>query len=420
VSFPFSVFYIPSGGSIYPIMTNLTPNQQKAVSVMPATASEIADHLGYHSTSGVYDLLKRAERRDPTVSFTSTDGVWDCQRVVSDGGTTTAAAPATTRMTTGEKSSRTKTINDWLTRTERELAERLAETDAPVIERPQRDGNLDMVMFRTDDHFGEIETDVTRDGELVESFNSEIARDRIFQHLTMSLGWAEEMEDFGYEFDTFNLLLNGDHVTNEDIFRGQAHHIDRHLRGQMDIATETYIDVIHTVSSSFPSVRVICQHGNHGELRTGNQSGQANADDLFYDRLDLAVRCSGLDNVEVVTNEVGTFTEFNLRNHRAQLRHGQDGLGHIGTNSSKKRWLAWLHDSADRYEDNGWDVAYWGHYHELKFEPIAGRPVLMGGTLAPAGDFVDSLGIASGRPGAWSHTVSDSEVVEQLKPIYFE
>jgi hypothetical protein len=68
----------------------------------------------------------------------------------------------------------------------------------------------------------------------------------------------------------------------------------------------------------------------------------------------------------------------------------------------------------------GFNVAFTGHYHELKFEQIAGRPVLMGGSLSPTGDYENTLGIASGRPGAWTLGVSDDEPVAWQTPIYFD
>ena len=85
---PTSDRYLPT------YMTNLTTNQRKAVEAMPATAREIADILGYKTTSGVYDLIRRAGQRDPTFVFESEDGVWDYIRVeqeppivMADGGT---------------------------------------------------------------------------------------------------------------------------------------------------------------------------------------------------------------------------------------------------------------------------------------------------------------------------------------------
>lgn len=405
--------------------TTLTPTQQTAIDAMPATAADLASVLGYKTTSGVYDLLRRAQKRDPGLALESDDGVWSARRVAADGGVTVDAAgseSARGRLTSGQKANRTKSINDWLARTEGHLRDRLTATagDAGSVVHPERPGNLDMVMFRTDDHFGETHSERRPSGEKVRTFSSEIARTRVMHHYGETVAWKRQMERSGVVFDSLTLLMNGDHITNEDIFAGQAHSIDGTLRQQMAMASETYIDVIGLAAAEFPTVRLVCQHGNHGELRTGNESSQANADDLLFDRLAIAVRQAGLENVEVVTNDISTHTEFSIRGHRAYMRHGQNGLGHIGTSSAKKRWMAWLQSSADQNADTGWDVAYWGHYHELKWEPVAGRPVLMGGTLAPAGDYANSLGIAPGKPGAWSHTVSDTEPVDQLRPVYFD
>ncbi|QSG06348.1 hypothetical protein [Halapricum desulfuricans] len=403
-------------------MTNLTKNQKKAVEAMPATAREIADVLNYASTSGVYDLLRRAERRDSTITFSSENGVWDYQRVeaekpvVTDGGTATAPG---TRIPTVQKQTITKDANDFLSELEVELRDRLAAYDPVDTELPVRPGHRDMVMFRTDDHFGDQDTEVALDGEVIETFSSEIAAERVFQHRDHILSWKAVLEDAGYTFDTVHLLMNGDHVTNESIYESQPHYIDQRLRGQVRLASEVYVDVIRSLAEEFPAVQVVCQHGNHGELRARGASHEANADDLLYDAIDLALRQSDLDNVRFVTNHVDTHTEFLMRGHRGYMRHGQDGLGHIGTTSGVKKWQSWLLESIDRNGDTGWDVGYWGHFHELKIEPVNGRPVLMGGTLEPAGDYENALGIAPGRPGAWCHTVSDEEAIDQLKPVYF-
>lgn len=396
-------------------MTNLTTTQRKAVETMPATAQTIADALGYASTSGVYDLLSRIQDRDPAFSFNSDENnVWDYEKVAADGGET-----VTHRVPTAQKQTKTKAANDFLAELEVELRDRLKWTEPTNTDLPQRSGRRDMVMFRTDDHFGSEETEINAHGEQVETFNSEIAADRVYEHLSDVLAFKRDCERMGVSFDTIHLLMNGDHVTNESIFEGQAHNIDQTLRGQVKTASGVYIDVIQTLADEFDAVQVVCQHGNHGELRARGASNQANADDLLYDALDLALRQSNTRNVRLITNHVDTHTEFEMRGHRGYMRHGQDTLGHIGTSSGEQRWLAWLHESVDRNDDSGWDVGYVGHYHQMKWEPVAGRPVLMGGTLQPAGDYENSLGIAPGRPGAWTHTVTNDEPIDLIRPVYF-
>lgn len=404
-------------------MTNLTSNQKIAVEEMPATARDIADALGYQSTSGVYDLLKRAERRDPSFKFSSENGVWDYERVeaetplVTDGGA--VVETQTHRVPTAQKQTVTKTANDFLSELEVDLRERLVNGDPVTADLPARPGYRDMVMFRTDDHFGGKDSEVDIEGNVIETFNSDVASERVYHHLNTLIEWKRSLEQAGQKFDTVHLIMNGDHVTNETIYESQPHYIDQRLRGQVKTASVVYVDVIRTLATEFPAVQIICQHGNHGELRAKGASHEANADDLLYDAIDLALQQSDLDNIQFVKNHVDTHTEFYMRGHRGYIRHGQDGLGHIGTNSGVKRWQSWLLQSIDAHGDTGWDVGYWGHFHQLKVEPVMGRPVLMGGTLEPAGDYENSLGIAPGRPGAWCHTVSDDEAVDELKPVYF-
>jgi hypothetical protein len=401
---------------------NLTTNQKKATEAMPATAQQIATTLGYSSVSGVYDLVRRASKRDPSYVFDSDEnGVWDYTRIAADGGTETETGGVETHRTpTAQKQVITKTANDFLSELEVDLRNRLRHYEPTTARLPNRSGRRDMVMFRTDDHFGGTEIEVNIHGETVETFNSEVAEERVFQHLDEVLAFKRDCERMGVKFDTIHLLMNGDHVTNENIYDGQAHDIDQTLRGQVKTASGVYVDLIKTLSEEFDAVQVICQHGNHGELRAKGMSNQANADDLMYDALDLALRQSDVENVRLITNHVDTHTEFAMRGHRGHMRHGQDSLGHIGTTSGVKRWQSWLQESMDRNMDSGWDVGYVGHYHELKWEPVAGRPVLMGGTLQPTGDYENSLGIAPGRPGAWSHTVTDDEPIDLIRPTYFE
>lgn len=386
---------------------------------MPATAQEIADVLGYSSVSGVYDLLRRASDRSPGLVFDSDDnGVWTCNEVAADGGTTTEE-PTTHRVPTATKQATTKAVNDFLSELEIGLRTRLQNHEPVRTDLPTRKGGIDMVMFRTDDHLGSTETEVNEHGDKVEIFNTDMAVDRVYQHLEQVLTWKRELVEQGYTIDTVHLLMNGDHVTGEDIYPGQGIEIDRTLREQVREGSNLYVDVIRTLAAEFPSVQVVAQHGNHGELRTGAQSSEANADDLMYDAVDLALRQSELDNVSYVTNHVDTHIEFNMRGHRGYLRHGQDSLGHIGTSSGENRWKSWLLQSVEEHDDTGWDVGYVGHHHELKVEPVNGRPVLMGGTTQPAGDYENSLGIAPGRPGAWTHTVSDDEAIDMMRPMYF-
>jgi len=406
-------------------MSSLTPNQQAVVQVIDsldgrATVHEIADRIGYNSVSGVYDLFRRAEKADPSYSFSSNDdGEWGYDRVAADGGVTTASATPN-RIPQKTKQSTTKEANDFLSSLETDLNAKLVATQGSTsCDLPTRTGAVDIVMFRTDDHIGSTTTDIDEDGNKIEIHNTEKAVDRIYQHLDQILEWKNELEARGITVDTVHLLMNGDHITGEDIYPGQGIEVDQTLREQARTGSETYVDVIGQLADAFNNVQIVCHHGNHGELRTGSQSSEANADDLMFDAIELALRQGPYDNVNLVTNHISTHTVFHMRGHIGYMRHGQNTLGHIGTNSGKQRWQAWLLEVIDKH-GRGFDVGYVGHFHQLKAEPVAGRQVLMGGTPEPASDYEDSLGIPSGRPGAWSHSVTDDEAIGTLKPVYFE
>ncbi|WP_211608542.1 helix-turn-helix domain-containing protein [Haloferax larsenii] len=380
---------------------------------MPATAEEIADALGYKSTSGAYDIIRRLRKAGVRIPEPQ-NGVYHIEgyEAPTDTEDTAPGSVRVLRSQTSTKQSVSKKARDFLAELELDLKRRLqqyqpARADGGLLAEP---GNEDMVFFRTDDHFGQTEHDQYGG----ETFNSDIAEDRVWQYVNDGLTEKERREAAGIEFDTAHLLLGGDIVTNETIYASQPHSIDLHLRGQIERASTVYTEVIKRLAEEFPTVQVVCQHGNHGELRTGGQSSKANADDIVYSMLDLAVRQSGLDNVTFIQNDATYFTNFEMRGHRGHIRHGHEKgcLEHIGTSSPKARWGSWL-------INNQFDVAYRGHYHEIKVEPIAGRPVIMGGSLQPAGDYEEGLGIASSRPAGIVHGVSDDEPLAWMKPVYF-
>jgi hypothetical protein len=420
---------------------DLTTTQREAVNFIletgGATAEQIADELDYKTTSGAYDIVGRARQRGaPIVCTDGTYRLVDPADVddsvpgmvaVPDG---TGAVPASRPRRLKTKQAITREANEFLADLEDAL-HAVTPVDTPVAELTAEPGNQDLVMFRTDDHFGEVSNRLLPDNEVVETFNSQIAAERVNYHYARSLAEKDARERMGVDFDTFHLVMNGDHVTNEVIFHNQPWGVDRTIRGQLADAHDAYFGIIKDAAGRFPSVQVICQAGNHGEFRVKGASSEANADDLLFDSLERTIDAAGLRNVNFIKNIWSPETMFWLRKPHGMktgkwmgyMRHGQDTLGHIGTNSAKQRWGAWLQDTADmdpRPFGGGFNVAFTGHYHELKFEQIAGRPVLMGGSLSPTGDYENTLGIPSGRPGAWTLGVSDDEPVAWQTPVYFQ
>lgn len=382
--------------------SNLSQNEFTLHELCPATTRQLAETMGI-SVSYVYDLVENIRRKGYTVKQDS-DG-----RYFFDGAPATddPQSVATTRIASEAKSTVTRDVKRFLAEAEHQLVDKLTESDPPVADGGllARDGGTDLIIHRTDDHFGEEITN--QHGEV--TFNSEVAEQRVYQVFDEAFARAEARADAGEDFDTAHLLLGGDIVTNEAIYEGQAQDIDETLEEQIHRATSVYIENIKLLADWFPTVQVVCQPGNHGRLGTGNS---ANADNIVYMMLDKALREAGVDNVSFVHSSKSYYVDFSIRDWSAHLRHGHDSsLEHIGTSAGKQRWLSWL-------VDHDFDVAFRGHYHMLKEEPINGTPVVMGGSIIPQTDFEESHGL-SGRAIAGIHGATDDYPIDWTERITF-
>ncbi len=384
----------------------LTPAQRRVVKVLPATVEEVSATLN----------ISESTVRDHISGIRETG-----YAIVNDAGTYYLASQLASRKqhpsnyntrSKPSKTQQTRAANNHLAELNDRLCE-LLDRSAPAV----ADGGLaydpsneDVVIHRSDDHIGAEVHD--EHGNLV--FNSDIAADRIRSVTDSVMDLINREEKADRQFDTAHLLLGGDTLTGENIFNHQPHEIDLTIDQQIDLACELYMEQIKRLAARFPTIQVVCQAGNHGELRADGMSENANADKLVYMMLDRMVRMSDLDNVTFVRSDATRFINFELRDgeHRAHLRHGQNSLSHIGTSSGQNRWRGWQ-------IKHGFDIAYRGHYHEFKLEHVMNRPVLMSGAICPPSDYEESLSVWS-EPAATVHGVSDDYPLCWLYPVQFD
>lgn len=384
---------------------NLSKNEytfKEIIAANPETSHDIADVMDI-SISYVYDLVEALRRKGIDVQQDA-DGRYYVPQTVDDTQTAVAGEAI---QTSGRKASVTREVKKLLAEMEYELTrdlERLEpaiEPDGPV----HTEGGTDIIIHRTDDHFGELVMNQHGD----EVFNSEIAKERVHKVFDRTMEIADARTAMGEELDAAHLLLGGDIVTGEDIYEGQGHEIDLTLQEQIEMAGNVYVEQIRRLSERFPSVQVVCQPGNHGRLGSGNPT---NSDGILYSMLDKVVRESDMDNVTFLQSSRSYYIDFTIRDWDAHLRHGHDSsLEHIGTSAGKQRWLTWL-------VDHGFDVAFRGHYHLYKEEPISGKPVHMGGSIVPQTEFEESHAL-SGRPVAAVHGATDTAPTEWTEKVYF-
>ena len=294
-------------------------------------------------------------------------------------------------------------------------------------------GHEDMVCHRSDDHIGASYHDEFGNN----TFSAEVGIDRVRTVTEKVFRLKRRQEQAGVDFDTFHLLLGGDHVHGIGIHDDQPWETDLSLPEQLDVASDLYMEFIDRAVREFDSVQVVCQVGNHGELRGDGMGPDDNVDTAFFMSLDRRVRDRDYDNIQFVRSEAGNFTNFRMREdreadeekaeklgvprhdlpeelrsgHRGHLRHGQDSLEHIGTSAGKKRWLVWK----DQHE---FDIAYRGHYHTFQMDSILDARVIESGSIVPPDDFEDSLAEWS-EPAATVHGVSSERTVTWLYPVDF-
>lgn len=383
-------------------MTNrqLTSQQQRILNQIQkkdVTVADLADEYGV-TTSTIRDHLKGI--RDAGINVRRENGILRA----GDSHPSGFNSPVP-----GSKAQITREANEWLAEKKEWINDLLSTLEPAVADGGlvTEEGHEDVVFHRTDDHVGEYRVDEF--GNVV--FDDKIAAQRIRNVFERGVDLIDRQENAGTNVDTVHVLLGGDIVTGEGIYEGQPWETCLTLDKQVELAAELYFEQIATLSKRFEAVQVICQPGNHGEIRVDARSENANADAILYGQLDAMVRVSSLTNVTFIRNESTRFTNFDLRNHRGHLRHGNNSLQHIGTPSPRDKWKTWL-------LKHRFDVAYRGHFHEWKIEPVMSRPVIMSGSICPPGDFEESLAVWS-EPAGTVHGVSDDHALTWFYPLYF-
>lgn len=386
--------------------TILSKNEAQAKEHMPATPVEIAEYLDC-SKSYVYDIIEALRHKEFTVEQYD-DGRY---YIADDTSQSAELTDGNRRITSAAKGTITKRVRETLAEMEHNLKDQMSDLPPARADggRDYTSDGTDVIFHCTDNHFGEVEHN--QFGEQV--YDSEVAQERVEHYFTEGLNKVEARRQMGDTIDGAHLLLGGDMVTNESIYEGQAHDIDENLYQQIDRAAEVYIQAIRDLADEFPQLQVVCQAGNHGELRASNSSSAANADDILYLMLDKVVRESDMENITFIQSDTTYYVDFEIRDWNAHLRHGHDAsLEHIGTNSAKARWRSWL-------IDHGFDIAFRGHYHTLKEEPVNGRPVVMGGSITPQSDFEESNAL-SGRAMGAVHGATDNYPLSWTDRIHFD
>jgi len=314
------------------------------------------------------------------------------------------------------KGTRTRKANRWWERTHNRLQRNYKRLDDVPDTGDCGGGADESIVFELSDlHIGDR---IRRPSDNLEVYNTEIAVGKAEYAAREAIDFAD---DRAREYDAGWILFGGDMVTCEAIYEGQWEDLDSFLDQQLNAAADAGLRVVSAFAQCFDTVNIICQTGNHGQLRASGSSRQANADLLFYHRLRNIIGViqeygDRLQNVRQSIGEPGRFYDFTLRGGAVtgHLRHGDDDRAQNDTAAAQRDWRgrALTHD---------FDVAWIGHHHKFRRFEVDSRDVFVTSAPKPPGDYAEKLGAggaaamdseAVNRKIAVAHGVNDDGVTD--------
>ena len=391
----------------------LRESEQNVLTLLdsPTTYREIADTLGISESTARDHVAAIRNAGIPLGETSGENGAKRLFRSVKTRDTLDSRRPAMASKAaiTKAKKDVLLSLRDWL---EDDLTGRSALTADGGLTTDE--SHEDMVVHRSDDHVGAYYEDEY--GHI--TYDENIAADRVRAVSDRVFSLKQRQEGAGVTFDTLHLLLGGDGIHGEGIHPAQPWESALTLVDQISLYSDLYMEFIDRATSAFENVQIVCQNGNHGELRGDGMSPDANADDVAFLMLEKRIQDRGYSNITLRKSGGSYFTNFPLRGndfsdaaHRGHLRHGQNSLFHIGTSSGENRWRGWL-------QRHNFDISYRGHFHSFRIENIDSRPVIMSGSICPPSDYEESFGAWS-EPAATVHGVSDDRTLTWLYPVSF-
>lgn len=351
----------------------LTERQAHVVSLLPASSQEIGDALGV-SASTAKDHISAIRERDVRVEYDRDAGVY----FLKD-------EPEKRRLSTKHKGSITREANEFRTELEALLLRRLRGKDPLFADPEANEGNADFVVAMGDLHVGDKEEDER--GE--EIYNPDIAAASA-GHVTQSaLNRKAFFERGGVEFDTGHLAWIGDMVTGESIYSGQAYDIKLKLADQFSLGVEVLVQQAESLAQEFETLVITAVQGNHGEIRSGYDSGQANLDLCVYRAVADRLIDRGHDNILMNIGEAKHYRNTPLREGKWNLhvRHGQNGQEHVDATAASSRDWRGIRDKFQM------DAAVRGHFHTYAKKDVLNQyPVITLPSPKPGGSFAEKIG----------------------------
>lgn len=256
-----------------------------------------------------------------------------------------------------------------------------------------------LCVLLSDFHMGrEVVNTATQETE----YNLEIGEERILQTADLVL---DALPNNRNQYDEVVMILAGDHVDGENIYRSQPFEIEEHVVEQLNKTVKAVWSLTTTFASAFPSVRIVTARGNHGRT---DGAPEANWDNVLFRQLEVLVDITNKRNISI-KNRYGEFNTVNVKGHKGLVRHVAPVQA--DTTSAKSKYGSWfaLHE---------WDfmcIAHWHHWGVLTWQ---GKPIFRNGSIIGGDPFAETLA-AYDPPTQLVFGITESKLPTMIIPILY-
>lgn len=255
-----------------------------------------------------------------------------------------------------------------------------------------------LVVLLSDWHLGQIVTDTEHNREV---YNTDIAVERIRSIPTKVIDSLTP--DQKEKIDEVVLLLAGDMISGEGIFKHHEMFIHEHAAEQVLIAVKTAWEMIQDFRKHFDLTRIVTTKGNHG--RTGG-SPEANWDNIIYQQLELLVDLDSGDDI-TIKNRYGNYATVDVRGWRGHIRHWAPAQFDTAAGIAKAGSWAGMHN---------WDFFCYGHWHHWGCFTWNGQPLFRNGSLVGGDDYSEKLAKVD-FPVQLCFGVSEEQIGTFINPV---
>ena len=257
----------------------------------------------------------------------------------------------------------------------------------------------------------------TQWGKRTRTYNSDVARKRMFD-LALHAGKVIDARKSFARIEEARLYLGGDIVEGQDVFKGQAHHIDSTVQAQaIHGASSALARLALRVLSHVRKLHVVVVGGNHGD--TVDET--VNWDEVCYEvmKRDLLGGADLYPERKKVMQRI-TFAPIGPWYHVDKvfgwgnlIVHGHQFKGSFIGSGFKNKVSGWIDAIPEP-----WDYIWFGHYHTLGMGVMNRRIYLANGTTESDNDWAQEHCAATGHPVQRLATFNEKYGLVSDYPLY--